>query len=150
MQRQQKVGSTWTNTTTVGSPPADAEAFTDSPGSGAWRYRVRASNGAGNSSWTAFKIAKPATPTGMTASAAGSTANLAWDDNSGIESGYTVQRQQKVGSSWTNTTTVATTAQNATSYADAPGSGVWRYRVRAANAGAASSWSSWSGNVNIP
>ncbi|MCC7390423.1 MAG: S8 family serine peptidase [Phycisphaerales bacterium] len=150
VQRQQKVGSTWTNTTTVGTLPANATSSTDSPGSGAWRYRVRASNGAGNSSWTAFKIAKPATPTGMTGSAAGSTANLAWNDNSGIESGYTVQRQQKVGSSWTNTTTVATTAQNATSYADTPGSGVWRYRVRAANAGAASSWSSWSGNVNIP
>lgn len=41
VQRQQYVGSTWVNTAIVANPPANSTTYSESPGSGQWRYRVR-------------------------------------------------------------------------------------------------------------
>ncbi|MBK7404660.1 MAG: S8 family serine peptidase [Phycisphaerales bacterium] len=149
VQRQEKVG-TWKNTTTVANPPANSTSYTESVSPGGWRYRVRAQGSSGYSAWTPFKMAKPATANGMTASASGSTANFSWSDNSGIEYQYTLQRQQKVGNAWTNTTTIGTAPADSTSSSDTPGTGTWRYRVQANSLGLSSNWSAWSKAVTIP
>ncbi len=53
IQRQRRVGNQWTNTTTFTNAANDT-TFSDTPGRGRWRYRVRAVNGAGASSWTGW------------------------------------------------------------------------------------------------
>lgn len=69
---------------------------------------------------------------------------VAWAENSDNEDGFEVQRQQKSGSNWVNTTIVADVGANVTSIIDLPGSGTLRYRVRAYNDIGASEWSAWS------
>jgi subtilisin family serine protease len=54
IQREKKVGNNWTNTTSFGAP-ADAMSFSDAPGRGTFRYRVRAWNTIGASDWTDWK-----------------------------------------------------------------------------------------------
>jgi hypothetical protein len=150
VQRQEKVGGVWTNLTIVGSTGANATSFADNVASGGWRYRVRADGSGGDSAWSVYKLAKPAKPTGMSASANGSTAELAWSDNSGIETGYKIQRQQRVGGAWTNTTIIGTVGADVTSSSDNPGSGEWRYRVQATSLTLTSLYSPWSPKVTIP
>jgi hypothetical protein len=79
----------------------------------------------------------PAAPTGLGATAAGSTQiNLVWTDNAADESGFTIERSLD----GTNFATAATVASNVTSFADtgrSPGTTYW-YRVFASNAGGAS------------
>jgi subtilisin family serine protease len=150
IQRQQKVGGVWTNLTDLGPAGPNSTSFTESVPSGGWRYRVRALGSGGDSAWSGYKPAKAAKPTGMSASVAGGTVNLAWNDNSGIESGYRIQRQQRVGGVWTNTTVIGTVGPNTTSSVDSPGSGEWRYRVQATSLGLASVYSAWSAKVTVP
>jgi len=86
----------------------------------------------------------PATPGRPTVTALGGGSVLvSWADNSNNETSFEVQRQERVGRTYTNTTTVATVGANVTSTNDNPGSGRFRYRVRALNSAGASSWSSW-------
>jgi serine protease len=73
---------------------------------------------------------------------------LNWSDNSSNESGFEIQRQKRVGNSWTNTTTAGTTGANATQFTDSPGPGKFRYRVRAFNAAGSSAWTAWK-QVNV-
>ncbi|MCE2885477.1 MAG: S8 family serine peptidase [Planctomycetaceae bacterium] len=54
IKRQQRIGSTWTNETAVGSVGANVTQFTNTPGAGRWRYAIRAVNSAGASAWTAW------------------------------------------------------------------------------------------------
>jgi hypothetical protein len=56
VQRQQKVANKWVNTTAVGNPAKNAVTFTNAPGAGTWRYRIRANSTAGNSLFTPWKI----------------------------------------------------------------------------------------------
>ena len=42
-------------TTTVATVGANVTTHDDSPGNGRFRYRVRATNGAGNSSWSSWR-----------------------------------------------------------------------------------------------
>jgi hypothetical protein len=55
VQRQQKVGNLWKNQTNVGNPTKNAVTFTNAPGAGTWRYRLRANSPAGNSAFTPWK-----------------------------------------------------------------------------------------------
>jgi hypothetical protein len=55
IQRQKKVGNLWTNLVVAASPAKNAVTYTDSPGAGTWRYRVRALSPAGNSAFTPWK-----------------------------------------------------------------------------------------------
>ena len=57
VQRQKKVGSSYLNTTLFTVGPNTTQ-YTDAPGSGTFRYRVRSFNIAGSSTWTAWKSIK--------------------------------------------------------------------------------------------
>ncbi len=73
----------------------------------------------------------------------GGNVRVTWGDNSDNEEFFEVQRQERVGRQWNNTTIVGTVGANVTSLDDAPGTGRFRYRVRAGNSAGTSSWSSW-------
>lgn len=55
VQREKRVGNQWTQTTIAGSVGANVTTFTDSPGQGKFRYRVRAANANGVSGWSAWR-----------------------------------------------------------------------------------------------
>jgi hypothetical protein len=84
----------------------------------------------------------PAAPTGLVATAAGSTQiNLGWTDNAADETGYNIERCQ--GAGCTAFAGIATVGANATSFANlglAAGTS-YRYRVRATKQGAVSGYS---------
>jgi hypothetical protein len=91
----------------------------------------------------------PAAPSGLVVTVSGTTVTVRWTDNSSNETGFTVRRQQRVGSTWTNETVISTTGANVTQITNAPGSGRWRYSVRAFNATGTSAWTGWvQANVN--
>ncbi|MCX8091481.1 MAG: N-acetylmuramoyl-L-alanine amidase, partial [Verrucomicrobiae bacterium] len=76
-------------------------------------------------------VTAPSTPSGLSATAvSASQINLSWNDNSGIEDSYKIERALSAGGPWTE---IATTAANATSYANTGLSGgtTYYYRVRA-------------------
>ncbi len=54
IQRQKRVNGVWTNTVTLGPVGPNVTSFTDNPGLGRFRYRVRSFNAAGASAWTAW------------------------------------------------------------------------------------------------
>ncbi|MBX3096147.1 MAG: S8 family serine peptidase [Fimbriimonadaceae bacterium] len=71
------------------------------------------------------------------------TLRVVWLDNSNNENGFEVYREQFVANQWTNPTTFNVGA-NLKSYTDHPGTGRFRYRVRAYNGAGASTWSNWA------
>lgn len=148
VQRQQRVGTAWTGTTTFTGIAANSTSFNNAAGEGVWRYRVRANNSAGSSVYTAWATGLPLAPSGGSASQSGGTVTYTWTDNALFEENFDVQRQQRVGTTWTNTTTFVLGA-NATSYVEAPGSGQWRYRVRSKAPGRFSAYTAWS-SVTVP
>lgn len=84
----------------------------------------------------------PAAPSGLTATASGSTAiNIAWTDNSTDETGFKVER--KTGSTGTWGEIASAVAANTTSYSSTGLSAgtTYYYRVRAYNAAGTSSYS---------
>jgi len=86
----------------------------------------------------------PAAPGQPSATKLGTgSVRLTWADNSSNENGFEVQREQRVGKSWTGTTIAGTTGANQTTLNDSPGRGTWRYRVRAFNGAGSSAWSDW-------
>jgi hypothetical protein len=108
-------------------------------------YRVRAYNGAGNSAFSNTVSAKtsatttttvPAKPSNVAAAnGTGGSARITWTDNSTNETYFEVLRQKWLvsTSSWGSGTIVAKTGANIVSYVDAPGTGTFRYKVRAGN-----------------
>jgi thermitase len=114
-----------------------------------YRYRVFASNGAGNSGYSNIASATtqaggtvPAAPTGVTATAVSSNQiNLSWTDNASTETGYTVERC--TGASCTNFAPIASPAANTTSYQNTglAASTTYRYRVFASNSAGNSGYS---------
>jgi metallopeptidase family M12-like protein len=158
VQREEKTGGVWTNRTTVASGlPQDTVTYDDPAGFGIWRYRIRARNSAGNSPWSAWRFRRlrdpnpPTAPTGMSATdLGGGQAQLAWTDTSDSEFRFQVQRQEKIAGTWTNQGIIAQLPENSESYTDAPGAGVYRYRVRARNTSGFSSWTPFGdGRVDI-
>jgi len=93
----------------------------------------------------------PTTPANFNAVASpdGSVANLTWDDVDGEDS-YQIERQKfnTRKKNWGGSTTLTLTV-NTTSLNDAPGSGTYRYRIRAVNGFGSSSYSAWSNNVTL-
>ena len=135
----------WSSITTTA---ANATSYADSSlAEGAqYYYRVHAVNVSINStdSNTANAITIMNAPTGLTpAVASASQINLSWTDNSTVETGYQVERSPD-NATWT---TIATTAANATSYANT-GLGActtYYYRIKAVNAITSSAY---AGSVN--
>ncbi len=88
--------------------------------------------------------APPAAPSNLTATRLSlGTARLNWTDNANNETGFDIERQQRVGGRWTNTVTIGPLAANTVTYTDSPGSSRWRYRVRATNSAGASAYTGW-------
>ena len=108
-------------------------------------YRVRATNGAGDSSYsntasTATLPNPPSMPSGLAAAAADSSdINLSWTDNSTNETGFKIE-QSPDGSTWSEITTVGANATSFTASGLAA-STTYYYRVRAYNAGGNSGYS---------
>lgn len=148
VQRQQRIGTAWTGTSTTHGIAANSTSYSNSPGEGVWRYRVRANNSAGSSPYTSFANALPLAPIVGTATQSSGVVTFTWTDPSLFEENFNVQRQQRVGTTWTNTTTL-TLAANQTSYVESPGSGQWRYRVRSKAPGKNSAYTAWK-NVTVP
>jgi len=74
---------------------------------------------------------------------------VAWADNSDNEDGFEVQREKKSGKNkWGGTTIVANVGMDVNSVIDTPGSGIFRYRVRAYNEHGGSDWSAWAEITN--
>ncbi|MDZ7364066.1 MAG: fibronectin type III domain-containing protein [candidate division KSB1 bacterium] len=107
-------------------------------------YRVRATNGSGNSAYSneANALTFMNGPSNLAATAISSSQiNLSWTDNTSSETGFKIER--KTGASGTYAE-IATAAQNATSFSDASGltaSTEYFYRIRAFNASNVSGYS---------
>lgn len=158
VQRQEKVGGVWTNTTTVATGlPANTTSYDDAAGFGTWRYRIRARNSAGASPWSVWRLRKlldsnpPSAPINMNAiDLGGGQAQLTWTDTSDSETKFQVQRQKIVSGAWSNQGLIAQPPANTESLTDSPGAGSYRYRVRARNAAGASDWTPWGdGRIDV-
>lgn len=93
----------------------------------------------------------PNAPDGVTATnLTNRYARVDWNDNSNNETSFEIQRQkwQSKRNRWRSTTTFTGIAANSTSFTNRPGTGLFRYRVRATNASGDSAWSAWA-EVNV-
>jgi hypothetical protein len=142
-------GSTCTNFSQVGT--STSTSFVNNSGLAAnttYRYRVRATNSAGNSPYSGIVNVTttggqtqqpPGTPGTLSVpSVTSSSVNLAWGASSGTVSNYQIERCQ--GSTCTNFSQVATSTS--TSYTDSglAANTTYRYRVRAANSAGTSGY----------
>jgi subtilisin family serine protease len=85
----------------------------------------------------------PAAPSNLTLSnQGGGLLRLNWTDNSGNEANFQVQRQRRTNGQWGSDTFFSVPA-NVTQFDNSPGSGRWRYRVRAQNGAGDSAWTNW-------
>lgn len=96
---------------------------------GIYNWRVFALNAVGDSapSNLATRPFPPLAPTGLAAVASGTRVDLAWTDNSSIESTYRVDRAPRGSSSYT---AIATLSSSSTSYVDTSGVVDARYDYR--------------------
>jgi peptidyl-Asp metalloendopeptidase len=119
-------------------------------------YRVRALNSIGSSppSNVASVVtldSAPLAPTSVAAAVSGSVVTVTWSDASANEAGFEVARESynSKNKRWGGLTVVGSTGANATLFNDSPGSGTFRYSVRAVNGGGASAWTGPSGQVSV-
>ena len=118
-------------------------------------YKVKARNAAGESAYTAAagattQQAAPSAPSSLAASALDtSRIKVTWQDNSGSESGFKLDRRQSGASTWERP---ATLAANATTYTDSglPADTTFYYKVKAYNAGGNSDYSNVDGAKTQP
>ncbi len=138
IQRSSDSAATWTAS---GTPAANATSFTVTglqPGI-QYHFRIRATNGDGNSAWSnlaaATTVTLPASPSNLAASAtSASTVGLTWTDNSNNESQFIVEKAATSGDlNWSET---GTTAPDVSAYTvtGLNAATEYRFRVRAANA----------------
>ncbi|MBN1669646.1 MAG: lamin tail domain-containing protein [Kiritimatiellae bacterium] len=138
VDRRQSGTDTWVRVATVG---ADTSRYSDSGLSAGttYYYMVKAYNGYGNSACTGVAGATtdegpPDAPTGLSATAVSySRIELTWQDESGNETGFKLDRRQS-GGDWVND--LAALSAGSTAYADSglPAETKYYYRVRATNA----------------
>ncbi len=144
VQRRGQTGP-WT---ALASAPQDAQALLD-PGvtaGGTYRYRLRACNTVGCSSWSneavvtvPVPVAIPAAPTGLQGTAAGLVVTLGWSDNSTNETSFEIRRVA-VGATWQ---IIGTAGTDTVSYVDATVAAgtAYDYQVRSCNSAGCSPWS---------
>ena len=144
---QRDSGSGFQGITSVG---ADSTAFSDSglDPETEYTYRVRSSNGSGNSEWSAafsattlpLDVLAPESPSGLQATVASSSQiNLTWEDDSDTEDEFEISRKQGSAGQWQ---TIDSVLQDSESYQDTGLDPVteYIYRVRATNSSGASEW----------
>lgn len=126
---------------------ANVTSFVDNPAVGRHRYRVRAFNARGNSSWSNFAevtIASPVTadpapaaPSGLSLSSPGpGMVSMTWVDRSSNETRFEIERNPAFSAP-------VSVDANVTSFAEAVLAGTYAYRVRAVNAAGASAYTAW-------
>lgn len=139
IERKTGAGGTWAQIATVVSN-VSSYASSGLTANTTYFYRVRAYNSNGDSSYsneaeaTTFATeTAPAAPTSLTAQAASSSQiNLSWQDNSGNEQGFKIERKTGAAGTWSQ---IATVGANITTYQSVglTASTNYYYRVRAYN-----------------
>ncbi len=149
VERQRDNAGVW-GSSLVLSASANQTTLLDTIDAGTFRYRVRAKNAAGLSSWTDWAApvsaaAPPAALSDLSARDAGnrSQVRLTWSDNSSDESGFEFERQQFSGGVWSGTLVIRASA-NATALTDPPGLGRFRYRGRSVNGAGTSAFTAYA------
>lgn len=147
IERRTGTSGTWELLTNVGSGSI-SYSNTGLSANTQYFYRVRASNPAGNSSWsneanatTAAHVDVPTAPSTLAAIAISATQiNLSWTDNSANEAGFRIERRTGSIGNWVQ---IATVGANATSFSNTglSASTQYFYRVRATNSGGDSAFS---------
>ncbi|HJQ99022.1 MAG TPA: fibronectin type III domain-containing protein [Candidatus Polarisedimenticolaceae bacterium] len=126
----------------IASLPANGVSYHDTglTPSTAYAYRVRATNGAGPSSYSASvqattdpPLQPPAAPSNLSATSTTTQISLSWVDNANNETSYVVDRAPGGTSGFVP---IATLGANAQQYTNSPLSSMtsYSYRVRAVNA----------------
>lgn len=135
------------------TPAADATSYSDTTLSEGveYFYRIRAHGTAGDSAYSNTASGSTALnpPTGLTATPVGSSQiDLAWADNSFVETGFEIDRSPDGLGSWV---TIASPAANATSYSDTglASNTPFFYRVRAVAGALSSSYDEDSTTTSI-
>lgn len=147
--RMEKVNGSWTDRTIVANTGPNVTSYTEVVPEGIWRYQVRALGSNGNSNSSSWRKMKVARANGHSSSVNGSTVTVVWNDNSGLEDGYRLQRQEQVNGVWTNTTSVGSVPANSESFQDQPGSGRWRYRIQTTSGGLNATWTGYTNRVTV-
>jgi len=95
-------------------------------------------------------VTVPNAPTNAVGSSpAAGQASVTWTDNSNNETSFEIQRQTRVGATWTNTVTAGTVGASVTTFTENIAPGRYRYRVRATNSVGSSAWSGYTGNIRV-
>jgi hypothetical protein len=145
IERKTGSGGSWGQIATVGAN-VTSYASTGLTAGTTYYYRVRATNGAGDSGYSneasaTTAGAPPSAPSNLRAVAASaSQVNLTWQDNANNETGFKIERKTGSGGGWGQ---IATVGANVTSYAStglAAGT-TYYYRVRATNGAGDSGYS---------
>ncbi len=157
-QLERCTGTSCTDFTQINQPGVNATAFSNTglTSSTNYRYRVRAFNANGNSSYSNIAEATTqstqtqlAAPGNLVATAVSSAQiNLAWQDNSSTEDGFKLYRSTD-GVSFSR---IVTLGANVTTYSNTgrPASTTYYYRVLAYNASGATSYSNTASATTFP
>ena len=147
-----------TSYTQVGTTGANVATFTNtSVPAGVYSYRVKATNGSGDSppsnedDATVTDPQPPAAPSDLTANGGSAQASLAWTDNANNEAGFKIERKP-LGDPDTSFAQVGTATANATGFINTSvPAGSFTYRVRATNAVGDSEYSNTAdATVTVP
>jgi hypothetical protein len=143
---------------TVASLGSNATAWSDNGVAArtSYWYRLRALNSIGasgpsNVAGVTTPDVAPVAPGGVAAVASGSQVSVTWTDASSNETGFEIGRESYNSKNrrWGSLTVVGSVTAGATSFVDSPGSGTFRYSVRAVNSGGASAWAGPSGSATV-
>ncbi|MHC4778680.1 MAG: hypothetical protein ACYTFG_08920 [Planctomycetota bacterium] len=146
---QEDTNSSFTTAVTVYSG-ASTSYFVSGKTSGTFFYRVRASNGSGNSGWTvggnSCTIVAPNSPATVTVPATSTSSfSVSWSSSSGATS---YELQEDTNSSFTTATTIYTGASTSR-FISGKTSGTFYYRVRAVNGAGQSGWTAGGNGCTI-
>jgi RHS repeat-associated protein len=133
---ERRVGpSAWS---VIATRPANSTIYDDTSVTQAvfYTYRVRAFNGIGNSSYTSEvstnSMPPPQPPSNLAVSGGSATIGLGWQDNSGNETGFKVERKTGATGTWAVIQTLGQNIVGATDNAVAAGL-LYYYRIKAYN-----------------
>lgn len=134
VERWDNVTNGWYHKATLSSS-ANSYSDTTTIANREYRYRVKAWNGAGNSSYstTSYINTTPAAPTSVVATRVTTTVEITWSNPATSESGLTIQRKTSTdGVSWSSYSTLSSSiAADETSYTDNSPANYNQYQVRA-------------------